>query len=343
MLTSCGLRRRDRAAAARRQLDGLLQHRGSRLRDRRPRQQRADPPRFGAGRRQPLRLLDVAADRVGERLGVAERHELAGPGGEHVLRVPVRRRDDAAAGGDPEGERARGDLLAPAVRRHEDVGGGEQVGDLVDREEAVVELDVVLEPKVDSPPARASAGTARPRGVRRPGVSARRSRRARPDGARRSTAAPRSPSRSPSRPRSARTSRAGIAGRRRRGRAARRRFRRALQCIGVRALREHGRRAVGYDANLVGGARVACDEQPSAPSRSSRSPARPDGTARRAPRPDASSAPRAPCGASRRAAARAPPPARARRRRRAPPKIPYSCWSRTTSTSSRPRIRAART
>ena len=35
------------------------------------------------------------------------------------------------------------------VRRHEDVGRGEQVGDLVDRQEAVVELDVVLEAEVE--------------------------------------------------------------------------------------------------------------------------------------------------------------------------------------------------
>jgi hypothetical protein len=70
---------RDRAAAARGQLDGFLQHRRGRLRDRRPRQQGADPPRLGAGRGEPLRLVDIAADSVGERIGVAERHDLAGP------------------------------------------------------------------------------------------------------------------------------------------------------------------------------------------------------------------------------------------------------------------------
>ena len=51
--------------------------------------------------------------------------------------------------GDSEGERARCDLLAPLVRRDEDVGRGEQVGDLLDRQEAVVELDVILEAEVE--------------------------------------------------------------------------------------------------------------------------------------------------------------------------------------------------
>ena len=67
-------------------------------------------------------------------------------------RVPVRRRDDAAAGRDRERQRAGGDLLAVAVRRHEHVGRGEQVGELVDREEAVVELDVLAEIELEHAP-----------------------------------------------------------------------------------------------------------------------------------------------------------------------------------------------
>ena len=55
----------------------------------------------------------------------------------------------AAAGCDAERERARRDLLTSAVRRHEDVGRCEEVGDLVDRQEAVVELDVVLESELE--------------------------------------------------------------------------------------------------------------------------------------------------------------------------------------------------
>ena len=84
--------------------------------------------------------------------GIAERHEAAGAGREHVLGVPVRGRDRGAPGGDRERQRAGRDLLAVAVRRHEDVGRGEQVGQLVDREEAVVELDVVVETEVDDLP-----------------------------------------------------------------------------------------------------------------------------------------------------------------------------------------------
>ncbi len=138
-----------RPAPAGRELDRLSQHGGCRLGDRGPSQLRADPPRLGACGREPLRLLDVAADGVGERGGVGERHDLAGTRAEHVLRVPVRGRDDAAAGGKAEGERPRRDLLALPIRSHEDVGFGKEVGDLVDTEEPVVELDVVLETQVE--------------------------------------------------------------------------------------------------------------------------------------------------------------------------------------------------
>ena len=148
------------------------------------------------------------------------------------------------------------------------------------------------------------------------------------------------------RPRSARTSRAGTA---RRGavrrRASRRRCRRrAADAIRrPRARASNGRRAVRHDPNLVCGARSDLDEQPSRRLGHHDHQLAPGGRAPRAPPPDAASAPRARCAASRRAAATAPRRARGRTRRRAPPKIPYSCWSRTTSTSRRPRIRAART
>ena len=71
------------------------------------------------------------------------------PDAEHFLRVPVRGRDDGAAGGKAEGECSRGDLLARPVRSHEHVGCREQVRDLLDREEPLVELDVILEAKVE--------------------------------------------------------------------------------------------------------------------------------------------------------------------------------------------------
>jgi hypothetical protein len=86
---------------------------------------------------------------TGERCGVGERHDGAGTRAEQVLRVPVRRRNDGAACGNAEGERARRDLLAVPVRGHEDVGRGEQVGDRIDAEKAIVELHMVLEAEVE--------------------------------------------------------------------------------------------------------------------------------------------------------------------------------------------------
>ena len=184
--------------------------RRGRLGDRRPGEHGADPPRLRPCRVERVGLLDVVADR-GRRPRPGRRTARGVPGarGEHVLRVPVGGRDDAAAGCDREGERAGGDLLPVAVRRHEHVGRGEQVGELVDREEAVVELDVVAEAELDARAAPASAGSARPRGAPRRDACGRRSRRPSPDAARRSRAAPRSPSRGPCRRRSARRWRAG--------------------------------------------------------------------------------------------------------------------------------------
>ena len=75
-----------------------------------------------------------------------------GAGRQHVARVPVRRRDDGAAGRERERQRARRALLAVRVRRHEDVGRREEIGELLDREEAVVELDVVAEAEVEDAP-----------------------------------------------------------------------------------------------------------------------------------------------------------------------------------------------
>ena len=55
----------------------------------------------------------------------------------------------AQPGGDGERQRARRDLLRVAVRRQEDVGGVEQVGQLLDGEKAIVELDVIRDAEVD--------------------------------------------------------------------------------------------------------------------------------------------------------------------------------------------------
>ena len=51
--------------------------------------------------------------------------------------------------GEREGERAGGDLLAVSIRGHEHVGRGEELRELVDREEPVVELDVLAEPELE--------------------------------------------------------------------------------------------------------------------------------------------------------------------------------------------------
>ena len=78
-----------------------------------------------------------------------ERHEVPGARREHVLRVPVRGRDDGAAGSQCKRQRAGGDLLATRVRSQEDIGLAEEKRELVDREEAIVEHDVGPEPELE--------------------------------------------------------------------------------------------------------------------------------------------------------------------------------------------------
>jgi len=134
---------------ARRELHRLAEDCRGRRRDGRPGELVADPPRLGSSRRQGLGLLDVVADRTGNRTRIAEGHERAGAGGEHVLGVPVRGRDDAATGGEAEGQRPGRDLLPVTVRGHEHVRRSQEIGDLVDAEEPVVELHVILEAEVD--------------------------------------------------------------------------------------------------------------------------------------------------------------------------------------------------
>ena len=142
-----------------------------------------------------------------------------------------------------------------AVRRHEHVGRREQVGELVDREEAVVELDVVVEPELEHPPLEHEAVplalAMRDVGMRSPGDHVDDLGMALDD----RTAAPRSPSPGPCRARSARTSRAGSASPSR------------VAAYGRRASRdaravEPRRRAVRHDANLLLRAGAALDEQP---------------------------------------------------------------------------------
>ena len=141
-----------RPAPARCERDRLAEDGRSRRGDGRPGELLTDSSRLGAGRSECGRLLDVLADGVRQRGRVGERHERARARGEHVLRVPVRRRDDTAAGREPERQRAGRDLLLRPVRRHEDVGCRQQVGDLLDAQIAVVELHVTLETEVEHRP-----------------------------------------------------------------------------------------------------------------------------------------------------------------------------------------------
>ena len=153
-------------------------------------------------------MLDVARRRR-RRAPPGRRRARAGRARrEHVLRVPVGRRDDGAAGGDRERERAGGDLLAVAVRRHEDVGRREQIrSSSIERNRS---SNSTWSPsRARARAARASGGTARPRDGRRPDASARRSRRRSPDAARSIAGSASITVSSPCPARSGRTSRAG--------------------------------------------------------------------------------------------------------------------------------------
>src|SRR4029079_14824072 len=80
---------------------------------------------------------------------IPERHDVPGPRCEHVLRVPVRGGDDRATGRERERQRARCDLLTTRVGSEEDVCLAEERGELVDREEPIVEYDVRAETELE--------------------------------------------------------------------------------------------------------------------------------------------------------------------------------------------------
>ena len=193
----------------RRRGDRLAQDRCGLRGDRRPAERRAHARGFDARGGKRLGLGDVRGDRSAELRSLAEADELAGAGAEHVAGVPVRRRDDRAAGGERERERAGRALLPVRVGRDEDIGCGEQVRELVDLEEAVVEHDVLGEVEVGGSAAPASGGTPRLCAARPADVCGRRRRRGRRDAPRRSPAARRASPRFPFRARAGRTSRAG--------------------------------------------------------------------------------------------------------------------------------------
>ena len=224
---------------------------------------RADPSRLGACRRELSRLLDVVGRprrraQRDRRTARSCRRPIASMSCAYQYGVETTAQPAAIA----EGERPRRDLLAVPVRSHEDVGRGKQVGDLVDAEEAVVELDVLLEAEVEhrllerQPIPLALA--VRDVRMRAAGDHVERPR----DAAPRSRAARRSPSPGPCRPRSARTSRA----RNRSVRVVRSRI--GAPCLRLasahvrRRVARARRRAVRDDANLLLRARAAVDEQP---------------------------------------------------------------------------------
>ena len=243
-----------------------------------------------------------------------------------------------------EGERARRDLLLGAVGRDEDVGCRKQIGDLVDAQEPVVELDVALETEVEHRPLErhpvALPLAMRDVGVRPAGDDVEHvrvlldDRRQRLDHRLEPLAGGDQAER---REQEAVVEPTGRASR------ARRLAQRSLDRELARAAGEHAaaRRAARPGPSRTGRSRrrrAGC-----APCPSSRSRARPGGRRRRARSPDGASAPTAPCAGSRRAAGSAPRRATRRSSPSRPPKMPYSCCSRTTSISSRPRMRAART
>ncbi len=194
----------------------LAQDGGGRLGDGRPGERGPDPARLGP-RRERATPAPRGTSRPRRRAPPDRRTGRAGPRRRRACpaRTSTASRRSPQPAASREGQRAGGDLLAVAVRRHEHVGRGEQVGELVDREEAVVELDVVAEPELDHAPLEHQRGSARPRDARRrdacgPAITYDDA----PAAARASPAAPRSPSRAPSPARSARTSRAGSVRRR---------------------------------------------------------------------------------------------------------------------------------
>ena len=168
----------------------------------------------------------------------------------------VRRRDAAHPAAIAKVSAPEAICSAVAVRRHEDVGRGEQVGQLVDGEEAIVELDVVLEAEVDAAPLQHQpvllALAARHLRVGAPGDQVEHlrmpldDRRQRVDHRLEPLA----------RARSARRSRAGNAHRR----AGRGPGAASTEPLPLRAT-EHGRRAVRHDADLLRGQAPHAQEQ----------------------------------------------------------------------------------
>ena len=90
-------------------------------------------------------VVEQAVDRGGDRVGVPKGHEFAAAVGQQLLGVPVRRGHHGFAAAVGVGQRAGGDLRLVEVRRDVDVAGGDELGELVELDEAVEEADVVVD------------------------------------------------------------------------------------------------------------------------------------------------------------------------------------------------------
>ena len=128
--------------SSRRECVGFCEHGGGGRRNRGPGKRRSDARGFRLRGGKLGRVLEVVADRSGHGCRIVEGNDLPGTRREHVLRVPVRGRDDCAPGGERERQRAGCDLLAARVRSQEDVCLPEEHRELVDRKESIVEHDV---------------------------------------------------------------------------------------------------------------------------------------------------------------------------------------------------------
>lgn len=96
-----------------------------------------------AGAVESLGIVEISADAIGDRGRIAERHESAAVIGEQFGGVPVRRGDNRFAGTKHIGEGAGGDLRFVEIGGEIDVGGTDELGEIIERNETVVE-DYVL-------------------------------------------------------------------------------------------------------------------------------------------------------------------------------------------------------
>ena len=99
----------------------------------------------------PLVVGQEIADGDADRIRIAIRHQHAAVVRRHLARVDVRRRDDGAARSHRVGQRARRALFGIQVGRDVDVGGAEEVVQLVLFDEAVVEHHVLVDAELSRP------------------------------------------------------------------------------------------------------------------------------------------------------------------------------------------------